>query len=136
MESLFFKKIPFLFLMLLLLLQGCKKYEDGPRFSLRTKKARLTGTWTLEKLESGGRDVTYMSLAPASECKMVLGRDGSYSQSIGNSSASGNWDFGGSKLFLEITLKPNNARLNYTIRRLTNKELWLELGDIVHKFKQ
>lgn len=32
---------------LLILIFGCKKYEDGPFISLRTKKARLVGEWEL-----------------------------------------------------------------------------------------
>ena len=29
---------------------GCKKYEDGPWFSLLTKKQRITGEWETKKL--------------------------------------------------------------------------------------
>lgn len=29
-------------------LQSCKKYEEGPSFSLKTKKKRLVGEWKLE----------------------------------------------------------------------------------------
>jgi len=31
----------------LMILQSCKKYEDGPAFSLRSKAARLEGKWCL-----------------------------------------------------------------------------------------
>ena len=33
-------------------ISGCKKYEDGPMFSLLTKKQRLTGEWEATKLIS------------------------------------------------------------------------------------
>lgn len=32
-----------------LLLFGCKKYEEGPSISFRTKKARLTNAWNIER---------------------------------------------------------------------------------------
>ncbi len=33
----------------LLIFQSCKKYEDGPSFSLRSKASRLEGKWGVEK---------------------------------------------------------------------------------------
>lgn len=30
--------------------QSCSKYEDGPSFSLRTKKARVTGDWEVVRI--------------------------------------------------------------------------------------
>ena len=32
-------------------LTSCKKYEDGPAISLKSKNKRLVGDWELEKLE-------------------------------------------------------------------------------------
>ena len=40
--------------------QSCGKYEDGPSFSLRTKKARLTGEWELVKI-NGKEENKYFS---------------------------------------------------------------------------
>lgn len=38
---------------------GCKKYEEGPSFTLRSVKNRLTnGNWELENLTIGGVDST------------------------------------------------------------------------------
>ena len=36
---------------------GCKKYEDGPGLSLRTKKARATAEWIVKTFTSNGVDV-------------------------------------------------------------------------------
>lgn len=38
-------KLRCIFIFLVISLTSCGKYEDGPDFSLRTKKQRLTGTW-------------------------------------------------------------------------------------------
>ena len=53
----------FLFLVILLLSSslflGCKKYEDGPFFTLRTVKSRLTnGDWRLQELTINGTNST------------------------------------------------------------------------------
>jgi hypothetical protein len=37
---------------------GCGKYEEGPSVSLRTKKARVVGTWEIEKVMENGVDIT------------------------------------------------------------------------------
>lgn len=44
------KKAIYLLTLLVITFSACKKYEDGPGLSLRTKKARLAGDWTLSKL--------------------------------------------------------------------------------------
>jgi hypothetical protein len=36
---------------------GCKKYDEGPGLSLRTKKARATAEWIVKTLTSNGVDV-------------------------------------------------------------------------------
>jgi hypothetical protein len=42
------------------LFSGCKKYEDGPDFTLRSVKNRLTnGKWGLDKITIDGQDSTY-----------------------------------------------------------------------------
>lgn len=35
-----------------LFFDGCAKYEEGPKTSLRTKKGRLTGTWNIARQET------------------------------------------------------------------------------------
>ena len=42
---------------LLVISFGCKKYEDGPGLSLRTKKARATAEWIVKTWTSNGVDV-------------------------------------------------------------------------------
>ena len=52
------KKLSILFAAFsVLFLVSCGKYEDGPGFSLRSKEARLAGTWTFEKVTWDGIDV-------------------------------------------------------------------------------
>jgi hypothetical protein len=43
------KQILFLFSLLVIILTGCGKYENGPGLSLRSKNARISGEWKLVK---------------------------------------------------------------------------------------
>ena len=36
-------------------LGSCGKYEEGPAFSLKSKKARVVGTWEVEKVLENGK---------------------------------------------------------------------------------
>jgi hypothetical protein len=45
-------------IIVLSLMVSCKKYPDGPGFSLRPKNWRLSGTWQLEQMLIDGQDVT------------------------------------------------------------------------------
>lgn len=44
-----------------MLFSSCGKYEEGPAFSLATKKARLTGDWTLKETSYNGVVVENLS---------------------------------------------------------------------------
>ncbi|MFO7723497.1 MAG: hypothetical protein R6V49_09790, partial [Bacteroidales bacterium] len=52
---------------------SCGKYEEGPAFSLATKKARLTGEWTLENYD--GNQVT-------TPWTKIFNSDGSYKETL------------------------------------------------------
>lgn len=39
-------------------LSGCKKYEEGPTVSFRTKRDRITNLWKFENVTYDGQDVT------------------------------------------------------------------------------
>jgi hypothetical protein len=48
-------KIKFIYIYLIFVfLFSCKKYEDGPLVSFRTKKTRITGVWKLDKIIVNG----------------------------------------------------------------------------------
>lgn len=105
-------------------LSSCGKYEDGPGFSLLTKKARITGVWD-EKEEVDTDGTVYTDNDDAT---MELTKSGS---AILNSPSSGisiqgSWEFASNKEKVRITFNfGTNQTEEYTIRRLTNKELWV-----------
>lgn len=100
---------------------SCGKYEDGPNFSLLTKKSRLTGDWVVKSIGSE----TFINDYGLS---INFDKNGSmkYTYSVGanSESYSGTWDFSSDKENLIFTTDGDSDTLE--IKRLTNKELWLD----------
>lgn len=107
---------------------SCGKYEDGPGFSLRSKKARLTGEWKVTEFKQDGED-----LSSEIEATMVFDKDNNYAVTAVVSgftfSEVGTWEFDNKKedLKLDPTVDSDGndePAYNITISRLTNKEFW------------
>ena len=105
-------------------LASCKKYDEGPLISLKTKKGRLTGKWILV-----GGDVYNPGLNQTFEftkngyfiSEDCSGWWGCYLRY-------GEWEWVNQKEKIEITWKSVNIgnKTEYKILRLKNKELVLE----------
>lgn len=52
------KRLSVLIVLSLIIISGCKKYEEGPLISLRSKKERLANTWILDKATLNGVEVS------------------------------------------------------------------------------
>ena len=52
------KRILIILLLIAAVLPGCKKYEDGPVFSLYSIGARVVGTWYFQSVVYDGKDST------------------------------------------------------------------------------
>lgn len=108
-----------------IIFSGCKKYEEGPMISLRTKKARMINEWKLEKSIDGqtGTETTCNSNCTVMEFK----EDGTIV--VNGVSWSGvKWEFSDDKEKLAfITTIGSITTTSYsTILRLKNDELWLK----------
>lgn len=122
----------FIFSVLLLIaLNSCGKYEDGPALSFTSKENRLCRTWILEKINhSNGYSTDEFYL------KLKLGKDKSsqfeYKTSSNvNISFATNWEWllGTYGLTLNFGSLPQglpSGLRNFEIKRLTKKELWIE----------
>jgi hypothetical protein len=121
---------------------SCKKYEDGPAFSLRTKKARISGDWKIESVSENGVDQTSLYTAVVGAgYTLDLEKDGVY-RVTGNFPDKGKWKLGEDKDDIYMTSDdPGSKEEAYRILRLKNKELWLRMTEsngtiIVFKYKQ
>lgn len=119
---------------------SCGKYEDGPGFTVLTKKMRLSGTWrAVEYVDSDGTSTTTTDPATTEFTK-----DGSLILKSNDPNAdftfNGSWEFQNDKenLALTITAFGTSSTEILEILRLTNDELWLKDsdGDITKSEKQ
>jgi len=120
--------IVFLLSLSILILSGCKKYEEGPWLSLKTKKARITGEWELDYSFHKNNGVIIgeydKSTNPSVGRIIKFEEDGVYTITITKPSEVGihisRWAFidgKGGKEYLRLEWR------TYKIIRLTNKEL-------------
>jgi hypothetical protein len=104
---------------------SCGKYEEGPGFSLISKKNRVTNTWTLSKVEVNGQDQTPSSSSYT--MKITLKEDetlsAEYTVFTLPYTRTGTWAFNSDKSALILT--DNTGTSTNTIVRLTNKEMKL-----------
>ncbi len=117
-----------------LLTTGCKKYDDGPLLSLRSKTERISNTWRVEMATNGGSDVT--SDFDQYELQMLHDGDATLAAlyNLGNLSfefqTNGTWSFENNKEDLRLDFENDAADRTYEILRLKEDELWLkEKGD-------
>ena len=124
-----FRPFPLL-IALLLLSQGCKKYQFGPYLSLASKKERIEGSWKIDSaITAQGVDLGPQLAA----YRFQFEKDGS-AQIIydGPDTLYGEWELQEEKdLFAWIGLSGDTTGFYYTrnetfdILRLTGGEFWL-----------
>ena len=121
-------------------LSGCKKYEDGPMFSLLTKKQRLTGEWETVKFKQDGQELVSQGLS----LEIEFDKDGDfkfrasgYNSYYGFSflnTVEGEWEFSNDKEEVELDYDdPSIGDEEWEITRLTNKELQGEITEAMKK---
>ncbi len=130
-------KTSLIFSLVVLIFVSCGKYEDGPMFSLASKKSRVVNVWRLDREFVNGSEVTLT--ANDKDDYFELKKDGSATYTIvsGNSSTSfsGGWKFDDSKehLILSVTVsvfgQTTTSETTYKILRLKSNEMWLEEVD-------
>lgn len=106
---------------------ACNKYEDGPKLSLRTKKARMVNTWELTEYIDGDTDIS----ANTSGTTIMLTKDGDFE--VGGETKNGTvqklvgtWEFSDDKTKLILSYDGVTIPTKWTITRLKNDELWLK----------
>jgi hypothetical protein len=135
------------FIISAVIISGCKKYEEGPCFSLRSKENRVRGEWELEYLYINGVDSTqavksqtcYGNLFINTESKHYL--EGNWDLKYDYHSCNrcdGTWSFEDkNRVFIfdveerdTTDFKPVGPYMNikhrsWEIRRLTKDQFWI-----------
>ncbi|WP_070137841.1 hypothetical protein [Crocinitomix algicola] len=110
-------------------LTACKKYEEGPVLTLKTKKERVANTWVIEQAFRNGEDVT----DDYDEFTLLTTKDGDASlaalYSFGDFSfeyeTDGTWEFQSNKENLELDFDTDAADVTYQILKLEEDNMWV-----------
>jgi hypothetical protein len=118
--------------MAMILVTACKKYPEGPGFSLRSKKSRLAGEWKFDKMLKNGTDITTQVMGSGDSQTMTIDKDGKWTSVYTSGSVSftstGTWEFVDSKENLKMVTDGSNDTDGDTsaIVKLKNNALWTE----------
>lgn len=127
------KRFFLLLLMIILTASGCKKYDEGPALSLRSKKARVVGKWVTEFWLVNKYEQVFMidTNRTAEFTKEGVYLYHEYNPFTHNTKdLQGTWDFRNDKEQLLLALPEGDSAMSYQlwdILRLKNKELRLEM---------
>jgi len=112
---------------------SCKKYEDGPAFSLRSKKERIANTWVIESAVRNDVNIT----DSYKDFILTLNKNGSatlqlkviiFSSEV-FLQTDGTWLLEEFNENLRLNFENNDYDRYYEILRLKENELWLkEIG--------
>ncbi|MFN4914435.1 MAG: hypothetical protein ACK5FT_03885 [Sphingomonadales bacterium] len=116
-------------------LHSCGKYEEGPGFSLRSKKSRVVNTWVIDKYLINGNDVTAIFLAAYGEHALLFKSDDSYEFNTVPGRKTGTWSFDSNKESLEFQESGTATKYDQKIMRLTANEMWLWEDDGTDKIE-
>lgn len=109
-------------------LSSCSKYEEGPNFTLSSKKARLAGEWKATSIVENGTAYNLSNFG----YDLDLERNGDYTLvnhyivfGINYSATTtGTWEFSSDKLMVTMTpTDPNVNQLVFKIIRLAKDQL-------------
>lgn len=105
----------------LFLFSGCKKYEEGPSFSLSSKKSRLTNTWKFVKVfdVTTNEDLT----ADFTGATIEFQKDGTVIWSDGSVAETSTWKFASDKENIIIS-DLSGSSIVWQIRRLAGNSFW------------
>jgi hypothetical protein len=120
------------FAVLAVLVTACSKYEEGSKFTLLSKKARLVNTWTMtqttQTIDATNTTTDLTSLLPSTE--VDIKKDGTVTITISGTILgvpytdvdNGTWAFNDDKSEVIFTDEAGNVS-NSTIVMLKNKDL-------------
>ena len=112
--------ILFIVLFLVPAIQSCKKYPEGPNFTLRTRTERLCNTWKVENYKIDGNDFTSL----VSSYTETYSKNGVYSYSWGILDGSGKWAFQNKDMEIKLNGTDGQASRTLFILKLEEKAFW------------
>ena len=115
------------------LVSSCGKYEEGPSFTILTKKMRLTGDWTATAMTVNEQVQDLNGITTTAS----INNDGTYAYVIQytlgtlsyTDTENGTWEFNSDKSGVLFMEDDQSTAVDRTIVKLTNKEMKLRTVD-------
>ncbi|MCX6352058.1 MAG: hypothetical protein NTX03_09375 [Bacteroidetes bacterium] len=104
-------------------LNSCKKYEEGPTISFRTKTDRLVGEWVWAKIIEDSKEKT-LSQDDLDNVWEFKKDNSSVITNPGKSTERYHWEFSDDAKSVFITFENSSLAIKMSILRLTNSEFW------------
>ncbi len=121
--------IVFISLFIIFNFNSCKKYEDGPILSLKSKDARLTGIWKAIEMIDTDEDKDELN---GENMFFDFKDDGVFSlRSEYEDDANGTWKWGTNKKTIIINVYSTD--IEFTIFRLSNNDFWFNVEHYAYK---
>ncbi|MFN5251490.1 MAG: hypothetical protein ACOVQJ_11180 [Bacteroidia bacterium] len=114
------KSLSYLLLSLIVLLSACRKYPEGPNFTVLPRKERIEGKWVAERVKYNEID----SLAAYKDHIWEFTRNYSVILQVGDEKRLGIWSTATSDTEFVIEFDDSQTQ-KYEILKLTMKEFWL-----------
>lgn len=108
--------------LLVITISSCKKYENGPSLSLRSKEERVSNTWKVESYTINGTD--YTSTLKNINYTETYDKDGGYSYASSLGSGSGKWAFNSDKTQIKRNGVSGQSTYDLVILKLKENEFW------------
>lgn len=116
------KNLILLFALISLIFTGCKKYEEGPAFSIRTKTERVANTWKLISYTLNGTD--YTSSLNSINYTETYDKDGNYSYNSSIGTGTGRWEFQSDKEQIKRSGVSSQSTETLFILKLKENAFW------------
>lgn len=117
--------IPVLLMVALLGLESCKKYPDGPSFTIRSKKDRLANEWVIHKVYTNDVDVTAIWTTTFPDFLWNIRKDYYYELLTNGVTTEGIWALDEEKEQVIFTENGSPTPEVFDIYKLKSDELWL-----------
>ncbi len=101
-------------------IQSCQKYSDGPLISLNSRTERVANTWKVDNYKLNGNDYTSL----VTDYTETYTKEGNYSYQWGILGGSGTWTFQNNDAEIRITGTDNQSSQTLVIQKLEEKQLW------------
>ena len=103
-------------------LSSCKKYDEGPAFSLRSRTARVENTWKVASYTINGVDFT--STLTSVNYTEAYDKEGNYSYNSSVGTGSGKWEFQSNDEQIKRSGVSGQSTLSLFILKLKEREFW------------